>query len=667
MAVANVKKIELYVHQSAVDDVLSVLQERGFCEISAAENPQTGEAASTKAGHDYTSEINDVNYLVRYLAPYYKDPVGALGRFLGERDDVSVEKLAELSATADVEKFATEVRKRERRVTEIRSETQQIATLQQTLSGLGSFTAPLSMVTEGSSLVAGFIGTGTPENLAAWKKAVEETLGEDAECSVSLPAKKSTAPAVGSVFYLRSLEDKFQEICLKYSIAKVDLPSSLTGTVSEEQKKLSARTAELDTEAKYYQGWFKTFADSHMDEIRKMGDYLNIMKTRQDAENESIRTDQVVLLQGWVAESKADVLKKALAPFESDIDLKLSDPGKDDNPPIVLENKECAKPFEMLTVLYGAPVYNSVDPSFHMMPFFLLFFGMCYADAGYGIIITAIAMYFLKKYRKMPDSIKRALTLVKYCGIATILFGAVTGSWMGDMIDAFPFLNFLSPVKNFITLLEPMKNPMILLGISLGLGIIHIYYGICLAAYDNIRKGKIFAAIADQGGWLVLLSGLLVFGAGSAGYPALAPIGKNMAIVGAVILVLTQGREKKGIISKFVSGCLSLYGVTSYLGDVLSYSRLLALGLVGGAVAMIINLMSSLCGGTAYIGWILAILIFVGGHLFSMVINILGAFVHPLRLQYVEFFGKFYNSGGTMLNPFCYKTGYVNITGRKNA
>ncbi|MDY3867838.1 MAG: V-type ATPase 116kDa subunit family protein, partial [Pyramidobacter sp.] len=334
--------------------------------------------------------------------------------------------------------------------------------------------------------------------------------------------------------------------------------------------------------------------------------------------------------------------------------------------PIVLENRACARPFEMLTVLYGAPVYGAVDPSLPMMPFFLLFFGMCYADAGYGLLIMLIAMHYLRKYKKMSDSIKQALILVKYCGIATIIFGAVTGSWMGDMIDVFPFLSFIRPVKNIVVLLEPMKDPMLLLGISLILGIVHIFFGIFIAAYANIRKGDWFAACADQGGWLILLTGLLIFGAGSA-VPSLAVPGKYTAIAGAAILVLTQGREKPSIFGKITSGLLSLYNVTSYLGDVLSYSRLLALGLVGGAVAMIINLMSSLCAGTPYVGWIIAAAIFVGGHIFSIVINILGAFVHPLRLQYVEFFGKFYSSGGAMFNPFCYRTDYVNISGQKDA
>ncbi|MGI6075823.1 MAG: V-type ATP synthase subunit I [Pyramidobacter sp.] len=663
MAVASVKKIELFVHRTVVDDVLSVLQSKGICQISPTESDAADEAVrSSGKSRDYASELNDVTYLTRYLAPYYKDPVGSLARILGERDDVSMSDLAALDGKVSVSGLAAEVRKRERRLTELRSEVQQSLTLQQTLSNLATFKAPLSMITEGSQLVTGFLGTGRAEDLQAWKEALDEALGEDGECSISPVEKGSAAKLWGSAFYLRSRESDVQDLCLKHSIAKIDLPTSLKGTPEEELKSLSERLSALKTEEKYYLNWLQSFTDAHMDEIRRMGDYLTAMKARQDAEDESLHTEQAVLLQGWVPEHKEKALKEALAPFEKHIDLTLSKPTEDDDPPILLENPAYARPFEMLTMLYGAPVYGSVDPSFPMMPFFLLFFGMCYADAGYGLVITAIALYFLGKYRKMPDNIRQVLILVKYCGIATILYGAFTGSWMGDMFDTFPFLSFFRPVKNFFTLIEPMKDPMLVLGISLGLGIVHIFYGILLAAWDNLRKGRLFAACVDQGGWLVMLTGLLLFGAGAFGTPALSPLGKWMAIVGAVVLVLTQGREKKGIFGKLISGVLSLYNVTSYLGDVLSYSRLLALGLVGGAVAMIINMMSSLTGGMAFVGWIIALLIFFGGHVFSMVINILGAFVHPLRLQYVEFFGKFYQSGGAAFDPFCYKTKYVNLS-----
>lgn len=669
MAVASVKKIELYVHRSAVSNVLSVLQERGFCDISASEKNAAEESASRPVRNsvDYAAALNDVNYLVRMLSPYYTDPVGALARVMGERDDVSVESLAALSEKVDVRKLASEIRVHERRLTELHTEIGQEKALHQTLSGVKSFQQPLSIVTEGSRLVAAFLGTGRQESLTAWKDAVLEALGEDAECEISFPEKGSSEIAWGCVYYLRSKESVLQEICLRHNISKVEIPSAVKGTVADELAASDRRLAALDEEEKSVRSQLRAFAESHMDSIRRLGDYLTIMKDREEAELRSEHTDQVVLLKGWAPVSREKELREALSAFESDMDLRLSDPTEDDDPPILLENRPCAKPFGMLTMLYGAPAYGSVDPSFPMMPFFLLFFGMCYADAGYGLIIMGIAMYFLKKYRRMPDSIRQALILVKYCGIATILFGAVTGAWMGDMIDVFPFLRFLKPLKDFMTLLEPMKSPMLLLGISLALGIVHVYWGIILAAYNNVKHGQILAACADQGGWLCLLTGLLIFGVGSAAKSPVMVAGKYTAWVGAAVLVLTQGREKKGIIGKLAGGVLSLYNVTGYMGDVLSYSRLLALGLVGGAVSMIINLMSSLTAGTAYVGWIIALIIFAGGHIASMAINILGAFVHPLRLQYVEFFGKFYQSGGHAYKPFCYKNEYVNISGEKEA
>ena len=669
MAVASVKKIELYVHRSAVNDVLSVLQERGFCDITAAEKNAADDASARQSGTnaDYTAALSDVNYLTRMLSPYYVDPVGGLARIMGERDDVSVEGLAALAEKENVREMAAEVRVFERRLTELHTEAVQEKALLQTLSGVRSFEQPLSIVTEGSKTVAGFIGTGRQDCLTAWKEAAAEVLGEDGECSLFFPPKGSTEKPWGVLYYLRSRESAVQEMTLRNNVSKVEIPAGIKGTAAEEISKVEEKLAAVEAEEKSIDAEFRKFAEAHMDSVRKLGDYLTVMKDREEAEKKSEQTVQVVLLKGWVPVSKEQELKDSLKPYEADIDLNLSDPTEEDNPPILLENRPCAKPFGMLTMLYGAPAYGSIDPSYPMMPFFLLFFGMCYADAGYGIIITGIAMYFLKKYKRMPDSIRQALILVKYCGIATIVFGAVTGAWMGDMIDVFPFLTFLKPVKDFITLIEPMKSPMLLLGISLALGVVHVYWGIILAAYSNVRQGQILVACADQGGWLTLLTGLLIFGVGSALKSPVMVVGKYMAFTGVAILILTQGREKKGLFGKLAGGVLSLYNVTGYMGDVLSYSRLLALGLVGGAVSMIINLMSSLTAGTAYVGWIIAVVIFAGGHIASMAINILGAFVHPLRLQYVEFFGKFYQSGGSAFVPFCYRNDYVNISGEKEA
>ena len=211
-----------------------------------------------------------------------------------------------------------------------------------------------------------------------------------------------------------------------------------------------------------------------------------------------------------------------------------------------------------------------------------------------------------------------------------------------------------------------MNDPMTLLGISLLLGMIQIFTGIIMAMRELWKKGDKMGALADQGGWLVFLSGLVLVGLTGGGMlpAAMQGFSKVVAAVGALILILTQGRTRPSFAGKVFSGVFSLYNVTGYLGDVLSYSRLLALGLGSAAVGMVINLLAVLVSGVPYVGLLLGVLVFVFGHLFSMAINLLGAFVHSLRLQYVEFFGKFYDTSGEDFVPLRRATQYVRISDR---
>ena len=202
---------------------------------------------------------------------------------------------------------------------------------------------------------------------------------------------------------------------------------------------------------------------------------------------------------------------------------------------------------------------------------------------------------------------------------------------------------------------KPFRQPSSVLILAFIMGIIQIYTGIILNAYKNIRAGHIADALMDQGLWLVLLTGLLMFVK-----PELATIGKYMALFGAVGLVLTQGRSQKGILKKLTSGILSLYDITGYLSDVLSYSRLLALGLTTGVIASVINTMAKTVSGSI-VGYVAMALIIIGGHVFNLVINVLGAYVHSSRLQYIEFFSKFYDSGGRAFNPLRVKKTYVEL------
>jgi V/A-type H+-transporting ATPase subunit I len=345
------------------------------------------------------------------------------------------------------------------------------------------------------------------------------------------------------------------------------------------------------------------------------------------------------------------------------IDVLTEDPAPEDHPPILLDNPLWARPFGPLTKLYGMPSYKGIDPTVLMAPFFFLFFGMCLGDGGYGLIMGAFFLFALVRYKLSGDT-KNFFVLLLLGSVSTIMVGAVTGSWLGDMVDAFGIFSFIRPLKESVVLLRPMSDPITFLGISLALGVVQILFGILIAMWDALRKGDIIAALGDQGGWFMLIVGILVWGAGSMGMggEGLILTGKGLAALGALTLVATQGREKPGVIRKAVFGVLSLYNVTSYLGDVLSYSRLLALGLATSAIAMIVNTLTNLVSGIPYVGWVLAALIFFGGHLFSVVVNVLGAFIHSLRLQYVEFFSKFYSGGGRIFSPLKFETRYTNIT-----
>jgi V/A-type H+-transporting ATPase subunit I len=302
-----------------------------------------------------------------------------------------------------------------------------------------------------------------------------------------------------------------------------------------------------------------------------------------------------------------------------------------------------------------------------MAPFFFLFFGMCLGDAGYALVMASVLWMLFKKYRKIPAGTRNFMNLFCAGAAATFLYGLVTGSFFGDFIDSFSFMSFLRPVKEALLVVDPMKNPMAILIISLLLGVVHLMFGLSVAAYDEFRKGNYADAVGGKVSWILFVVGLIFVGVGSSGIlpPPLQKAGAGMAIVGTCLIFWYAGREEKNVFLKIGLGLYALYGSTSYLGDILSYSRLLALGLGSAVIGTVVNLLGNMIAGVPVVGWTLAIVIVVGGHAFSLAINLLGAFVHAMRLQYVEFFSKFYSGDGVGFNPLSFHTQYVDILDKK--
>ncbi|GAB1475906.1 V-type ATP synthase subunit I [Bacillota bacterium] len=445
-----------------------------------------------------------------------------------------------------------------------------------------------------------------------------------------------------------------EEIFRDYGFSKMNF-NDLEGTAGENIASAEERIKQLSKEKSDIEEEIRTH-EKDRQELELLHDSLIIKRDRADIRHKLLVTKKSFTLEGWLpaaADGKVSGLLSDMGCY-----FEITDPEKNEETPILLLNGSLSMPFESITKLYALPGSGSIDAT----PFFALsyaiFFGMMLGDAAYGIIMTLVTGMVLKKY-KLEGMKYQLIKMFFYCGIATTFWGAMFGGWFGNIVSIVGKTFFNADVSIPPIWFDPLAEPMKLLIFCFILGGIHLFLGMGLNAWLSIKDGRPWDAVFDVGFWYLLLIGatLLLVGV----VPVMA---KWMAITGAVGILLTAGREKRGI-GRIIGGLGSLYGITGYLSDVLSYSRLLALGLASGVIASVVNTMGSF-GGTGIKGVLIMTFAFVVGHTYNFAINALGSFVHSCRLQYVEFFGKFYVSGGEAFKPFNENTKYVYIQREEN-
>ncbi|MGE4283991.1 MAG: V-type ATP synthase subunit I [Clostridia bacterium] len=443
-------------------------------------------------------------------------------------------------------------------------------------------------------------------------------------------------------------EEEAMRVLKQYGFSKVAF-KELKGTISENIVKAENQIREIEKERKRIDKDIAALTNEK-ENIEVLHDYLQNQRDRKKVLSKLVKTDKVFMLEGWLPEEVADKVRLTIEQ-QWDCMIDIQKPEKEEEFPILLRNHALVQPFEMITELYSLPSAKGIDPNLFMAPFYFVFFGMMVSDAGYGLTIALITGIFLARY-KLEGLVHKLVKLLFLGGISTFVWGALFGGWFGNIFD------ILTGTEGFIRPLwfNPLEEPMKLLVWAFIFGGIHLYVGMGLQAYRLIKDGKYADAFFDIGSWYILLTGLALLIVGG----SLGLTGQYMAIAGAALLVLTQGRREKGIIKKLLMGVLSLYNVTGYLSDVLSYSRLLALGLATGVIATVVNTMGTLFGFNI-VGIIILSIVFIAGHTFNILINALGAYVHASRLQYVEFFGKFYEGGGKAFEPFKIKTKYIQV------
>lgn len=452
------------------------------------------------------------------------------------------------------------------------------------------------------------------------------------------------------IVYHRSIEGDVQSILNDFAFGRSSF-GGFTGTarriIADSEKQLGEISKSRDDIADEI-----TEFSNRRSDLELLYDALLIELDRHRAVQNLERTRSTFILRGWVPAEQSEGLATTLRNEFKDIFIRLEDPAPDEDFPVALDNPPIVSPFEMVTDLYSTPNPRELDPNAVMAPFYAIFFGLMMGDAGYGLIMALGTYWFLKKM-KPKDGTKKLVSVIFIGSIFTFIWGAIFGGWFGDAGE----LLGIPPIW-----FNPADEPIKMLVVCFAMGVIHVFTGIGVKAYSNIREGRITDAIFDQGLWYVFYSGLILWLAGGmAGLgPGASKVGKLMTIVGAIGLVLTQGREKDNIFAKFFAGLLSLYDVTGFLSDILSYSRLFALALTTGVIGTVINQLG-IMAGTSWYGWIIAAAVLIGGHAFNIAINVLGAFVHTSRLQYIEFYGKFYEGGGRTFRPLGMRTKYRDI------
>lgn len=419
------------------------------------------------------------------------------------------------------------------------------------------------------------------------------------------------------------------------------------GIAADAIKTLRGAVQNIDKKQEQLSEKLKEAAENKL-HLELLYDYMLESHDKLEAAGKLAGTKSTIFMRGWVPAEAADAVSHMLTEnFLCEVEIE--DPQEEEAYPILLRNPKVIQPFETVTEMYSLPAPYSLDPNKIMAPFFFLFFGMMVSDAGYGLILTLATAFIVYKF-KPEGQAGKLMRLLCLGGISTFIWGIIFGGYFGDTIPV-----IVKMVTGYTiqipSLLNPSADPISVLILSLALGLIHLFVAMGAKAYLLIKRGHVWDAVFDIGFWYLVLGGIALFCVGMA-FPqtVIGQIGVYVTVAGAIGLILTQGRAKKNIFAKLISGVGSLYDIVSYMSDILSYSRLLALGLSTGVVASVVNTMGSM-GGNTIGGWIMFVLVFIVGHVFNLAINTLGAYVHSSRLQYVEFFGKFYESGGKAFKP----------------
>lgn len=633
------KHLRLLGMESEREALLKAMQEMECVEISSID----GSEEALKSG--FAKPDDKALMSAQEASRAYRTALASLDRFAPEKKGMfrkrqGVSRAAFFSAESEenARTAAETINKDTRRLGEIESERTKNEALRATLAPWLTVDVPLGGADGALSVFFGTVGLNvTNDALKALADSLDGLLTWQ-QASSDRSLRYLLVMCHGSVKEraLSALRD------LGFSTVSF---RGMTGTAKENDKALAENLAALEKERQEIEQRIAGLGGKR-EALLEASDRAAIALRREEAKSRLVGTDKAFLLEGWLPADRCAEIKKTLKPFTCAIETR--EPTEDEYPqvPVQLKNNKLTRPLNMVTEMYSLPAYGTLDPNPLMAPFFILFYGIMMADMGYGLLMMIASVIISKKYRPKGTS-GELFSLLGLCGISTFIMGALTGGFFGDFLTQLVAIVSPGTVFALPKLFDPLDDlTMILIG-SMALGMVQIVTGMAISLIEKCKRKKFLDAFFEEITWWTVFIGI-----------ALLALGKGAAVlyVGCALVLLGPIVQGKGW-GKLTGVFGSLYNhVTGYFGDILSYTRLMALMLAGSVIAQVFNMLAAMPGNV-----IAFIIISMLGNAMNFGLNLLGCYVHDLRLQCLEFFNKFYVDGGKPFRPMTLDTEYVDL------
>ncbi len=658
MAKLKCKLVNIYAPESELKPIMKRLQEMSVidietvaCDEQTAACPAGYERRDTTVTADgYERTLNSVEEALSILNARFKEKTGLLSSFSGLPEVEAEEFYLDSARVEAARTLVGEIINDDRIIAEQKAEIVRLRTTADQMRPWESLDVPLSF--SGTSKTAAFIGTVS--GIYTLETLLEAISGHEPQLSCHAEIVGTDKDNTYIFLCCPKNQRDMAETALR--MLSFSRPAQITSKTARD--KIKSKLDRIDGCEKRIEECNDRLARAagRRSELKIFADYCRMSLESSQTLGAVEHTRHTVLIRGYVAEIDIPYLVRHLEKeFTVVVEVDEADPKI---APVKLKNNFFAAPAETITTMYSLPSYTDIDPTPLTGFFYYLLFGMMLSDAGYGVLMVIGTLLGLKLLKPGPK-MRQTLRMFLYCGISTVIWGLIFGSFFGDAIAVISE-NFFGKRVALPALLDPMNGDAVtLLIISLVIGFIQIIAGLAAKFVTALKNGDKADAFFDAGLWITLLLGIGILAVGIMAVGSLTKVGAIVAIASAVGLILTQGRDKKGVMRIF-SGIASLYDITGYVSDLLSFSRLMALGLTTAAMGAVFNLLGTLAGN-GIIGVLLMIVMFVLGHALCFALNALGAYVHTLRLQYVELFSKFYEGGGRPFKAFSLKNKYVGV------